>query len=60
MSLPDELDTEIKKVEREHHRIDLEKQIHDLGEEINRAGHAISEEIKKEMDSAGAQKTSPE
>jgi len=50
MELSEELDNEMKKVKREHHRLDLEAQIHDLSEEINRAGHAVSEEIKKAVD----------
>ncbi len=50
MELSEELDKEMKKTEREHHRIDLENQIHDLGQEINRASHVVSEEIKKALD----------
>lgn len=50
MELSEELGKEMKKTEREHHKLDLEAQIHDLSGEINRAGHAVSEEIKKALD----------
>ncbi|MDD5142903.1 hypothetical protein [Methanoregula sp.] len=50
MELSEELDNEMKKNKREHHRLDLETQTHDLSAEINRAGHVVSEEIKKAMD----------
>lgn len=50
MVLSEELDNEMKKIKREHHKRDLETQIHDLSAEINRAGHAVSEEIKKAID----------
>lgn len=50
MELSEELGKEMKKTEREHHKRDLEAQIHDLSGEINRAGHAVSEEIKKALD----------
>lgn len=50
MELSEELGKDMKNVEREHHKRDLETQIHDLSAEINRAGHAVSEEIKKAMD----------
>jgi len=50
MELSDELGKDMKNVEREHHKRDLETQIHELSAEINRAGHAVSEEIKKAMD----------
>ena len=50
MELSEELDQEMKKIKREHHKRDLETQIHDLSAEINRAGHAVSDEIKKAMD----------
>jgi hypothetical protein len=52
MELSEEFDKEMRKTEREHHKIDLENQIHELGDEINRAGHIVSEEIKKALDSA--------
>jgi len=50
MELSEELGNEMKKIKREHHKLGLETQIHDLSAEINRAGHTVSEEIKKAMD----------
>lgn len=51
MDLSDELGNELKKIEREHHKTDLQHQIQDLSKEINRAGHEVSDEIKKALDS---------
>jgi len=50
MELSEELGKDMKNVKREHYKRDLETQIHDLSAEINQAGHAVSEEIKKAMD----------
>lgn len=50
MDLSDELGNEVKKIEREHHKTDLQHQVQDLGKEINRAGHEVSAEIKKALD----------
>lgn len=62
MELSEELDNEMKKIKREHHKRDLETQIHDLSAEINRAGHVVSEEIKKVMDTrtGSASENTPE
>ena len=46
MDLSEELDHEMKKTEREHHKTDLANQVRALGLGINRAGHEISEEIR--------------
>jgi len=60
MDLSEELGNEMKKVEREQHKTDLTKQIRNLGLEINRAGHEVSEEIKKEQDTASGKEKGAE
>ena len=57
MGLMDELGKEMKKAETEIHKADLDRQIRDLGEEIHKAGHELSAEIRKAQDSASPEKS---
>ncbi|MDD1694393.1 MAG: hypothetical protein LUQ71_06675 [Methanoregula sp.] len=59
MTLLDDLGTEMKKVETELHKAELDKQIRDLGQGINKAGHELSAEILKSQDSPSAENTVP-
>jgi hypothetical protein len=57
MGVFDELGREMKKVEAEIHKADLDKQVRDLEQGINKAGHEISVGIRKAQDSASEEKT---
>lgn len=59
MALFDDLGKEMKKVEAEIHKADLDKQVRDLEQGINKAGHELSAEIRKAQDSASQEKTAP-
>ena len=60
MDLSDDLGNEIKKVERENHKTELERQVRTLGLGIDRAGHEASEEIKKTQDTAAPEENKAE
>ena len=51
MELSDDLGNEVKKTEAVIHKADVDRQIRDIGAEINRTGREISAEIKKAQDS---------
>jgi hypothetical protein len=57
MALPDELENEAKKAEALNHKADLDRQIRNLGEQINKAGHEMSDQIKKAQDTGSETKT---
>ncbi|MDD4136604.1 MAG: hypothetical protein PHT99_01745 [Methanoregula sp.] len=59
MGLFDDLGKDMKKVELEIHKTDLDKQIKDLEQGIHMAGHEISAGIKKAQDSASGENTAP-
>lgn len=52
MELSDDFETEMKKVEAEIHKTELDNQVQNLGQEINKAGHELSAGIRKTQDSA--------
>ena len=51
MGLFDELGKAMKQVETEINKAELDKQIKDLEQGMNKAGHELSEELKKSQDS---------
>jgi hypothetical protein len=57
MGLFDELGKEMKKAEAEIHKADLDKQVRDLEQGINKAGLELSAEVRKAQDSASLEKT---
>jgi len=56
MEVSDDLGNEVKKTEAVIHKADVDRQIRDLGEEINRTGREISAGIKKAQDSASGKR----
>ncbi|MDD1686837.1 hypothetical protein [Methanoregula sp.] len=42
-----DLGTEMKKVEAERRKADVDHQIRELEQDMNKTGHAVSEEIRK-------------
>ena len=56
MEVSEDLGNEVKKTEAAIHKADVDRQIRELGEEINRTGRDISSEIKKAQDSASEKK----
>jgi|WetSurMetagenome_2_1015567.scaffolds.fasta_scaffold126311_2 hypothetical protein len=50
MALFDDLAKEMKKVDDEIRKAELDQQLKDLEQGINKAGHELSQEIKKAQD----------
>jgi uncharacterized protein YdcH (DUF465 family) len=50
MALFDDLGKAMKKVDDEIKKAELDKQVKDLEQGINKAGHELSQEIKKAQD----------
>lgn len=59
MTLLDDLGTEMKKVEANIHKAELDKQLSDLGQGINKVGHELSKEIMDATDTTPAENTVP-
>jgi len=59
MGLFEDLGKDMKKVEAEIHKADLDRQIKDLEQGINKAGHEVSAGIRRAQDSASQENTAP-
>jgi hypothetical protein len=59
MGLFDDLDKAMKKVEAEINKAELDKQVKDLEQGMNKAGHELSAEIKNAQDSPSQKATAP-
>ena len=59
MGLFDDLGKAMKKVEDEINKAELDKQVKDLDQGMNRTGHELSAEIKKAQDASSQKATVP-
>ena len=57
--LSDDLGKEMKKVEAEGHKSDIDREIQELGAGIHKVTHDISEEFKKVQDSFSESSSDP-
>ena len=57
--LSDDLGKEMKKIEAERHKSDIDRELKELGAGIHKVTHEISEEFKKVQDSFSESSSDP-